>query len=58
MSAGNPDWLQAMSDSELKALVKELEERSEQFDTQTRSLVNDELRRRKMPTIGFGKSRY
>lgn len=51
-------WLRDMSDHELTALALELEERSEQFDATTRMQVNDELRHRKMPTLGFGRSRF
>jgi len=58
MTAGNPEWLRVMKDNELTALAKELEERAEQFDAATRQMVNDELRRRKMPTLGFGRSRF
>lgn len=58
MSAGNPDWLKDHTDEELLVIVREMEARAEQFDTPTRSLINDELRRRKLPTVGFGKSRY
>ena len=58
MSAGNPEWLRAMTNEELTAVAMELEARAEQFDSQTRQLVNDELRRRKLPTIGFGRSRF
>ncbi len=57
--AGSPeDWLREMSDSELDGIVHELEARAEQFDAKTRLQVNDELRRRKKPLIGFGTSRY
>jgi hypothetical protein len=52
------DWLRALADHELAALVIELEERAEQFSASTRQAVNDELRRRKMPLIGAGKSRH
>lgn len=58
MSAGRPEWLHGMSDQELLVVVAELEARAEQFDANTRLLVNDELRRRKLPTISFGKSRH
>lgn len=44
-------WLREMTDAELLAVVAELEERQEQFDTKTRSLFNDELRRRRMPLV-------
>jgi hypothetical protein len=52
------EWLRHLSDAELTALVEEVQERAEQFSAQTRSLINDELRRRKMPVIGVGKSRH
>lgn len=58
MSAGNPDWLKGHTDTELLAIAADLEARAEQFDSATRQLVNDELRRRKMPTIGVGTSRH
>lgn len=58
MAAGNPDWLRGMADDELLALVRELEHRAECFEAATRQLVNDELRRRKLPLIGFGTSRH
>lgn len=58
MSAGNPDWLKEHTDTELLAIAADLEARAEQFDSATRQLVNDELRRRKMPTIGVGTSRH
>lgn len=51
-------WLRSMRDDDLAVLVVELEARAEEFDTKTRSLVNDELRRRKMPLVGFGRSRH
>lgn len=40
-----------MTDAELAAIVAELEDREEFFDTKTRSQVNDELRRRHMPVV-------
>jgi ribosomal protein L29 len=52
------DRLRDLSDAELVALVVELEERAEQFDARTRLRVNDELRRRRLPLIGFGRSRH
>lgn len=58
MGSGNPDWLAGMTDDELLAVARELEARAEQFDAGTRLLVNDELRKRKMPLLGFGTSRY
>lgn len=52
------NWLRALSDAELNGVVAELEARAEQFSMQTRQLINDELRRRKMPILGVGKSRH
>jgi hypothetical protein len=52
------DYLRHLSDAELQVIVAELEERAEQFSSITRQLVNDELRWRKMPLIGAGKSRH
>jgi len=51
-------WLRQLPDAELAALVAELEERAEQFSMATRAAVNDELRRRKMPLLGVGRSRH
>lgn len=58
MSAGNPDWLKDHTDEELLAIVREMEARAEQFNSEARQIMNDELRRRKLPLIGFGTSRY
>lgn len=44
-------WLRSMTDAELIGLVAELETREEQFDAKVRQQVNDELRRRRLPTI-------
>lgn len=52
------DWLRKLSDAELAAVVAELEGRAEQFSADVRVQVNDELRRRRMPLIGFGRSRH
>lgn len=52
------DRLRYLTDSELAAVVQELEERAEQFSMQARQQVNDELRRRKWPLVGTGKSRH
>lgn len=52
------DWLRNLTEQELDALVKEVEARAEQFDSKVRVQINDELRRRKLPLIGFGKARY
>lgn len=46
------DWLRALTDDELEVLVAELGARAEQFDAKVRQQVNDELRRRRLPTIG------
>lgn len=51
------DWLREMTDEELMLTVQELESRAEQFSSETRMRFNDELRRRKMPLIGVGRSR-
>lgn len=58
MSAGNPDWLRGHTDAELLAIADDLASRAEQFDTATRQLINDELRRRKLPIIEIGRSRH
>lgn len=58
MAAGNPDWLRDMTDDEVLSVAAELEARAEQFNAATRQLVNDELRRRKLPLLGFGRSRH
>jgi hypothetical protein len=58
MGSGNPDWLRSHTDEELLAIAADLQERAECFDAGTRLLVNDELRRRKLPTIGVGTSRH
>lgn len=46
------------TDEELLDIARELEARAEQFDAKTRQVINDELRRRKLPLIGFGTSRF
>jgi hypothetical protein len=51
-------WLRGHTDAELLAIAAELEERAEQFSAATRQIMNDELRRRKLPLIGAGKSRH
>lgn len=43
------DWLRDMPDAELVVVAREIEARG--ADAKTRQLVNDELRRRKMPTL-------
>lgn len=58
MSAGNPDWLRHHSDEELLLLAAEMEARAEQFSPEARSVMNDELRRRRLPILGFGTSRH
>lgn len=52
------DWLRELTDTELVAVAGELQERAEEFDAKTRMLLNDELRRRRMPVIGVGRSRH
>jgi hypothetical protein len=42
-------WLRDMTDQELAVLASEVEER--EADPKTRQLVNDELRRRKLPPL-------
>lgn len=51
-------WLRGLSDTDLLAVAGELQDRAEQFDARTRMQVNDELRRRKMPIVGAGRSRH
>ena len=58
MGAGNPGWLRDHTDDELLVIAREMEVRAEQFDSNARQLMNDELRRRKLPIIGFGTSRF
>ena len=58
MGSGNPDWLKDHTDDELLAIAAEMEARAEQFDAGARQLMNDELRRRKLPVIGVGTSRF
>ena len=58
MSAGNPDWLKDHTDEELLSIAHEMETRAEQFSSEARMVMNDELRRRRMVTIGYGTSRY
>lgn len=50
--------LRSLSDAELLAVAEELQERAEQFDAQARMRINDELRRRKLPVVGAGRSRH
>lgn len=52
------DRLRGHTDAELQAIADELQDRAEQFDATTRMAVNDELRRRQLPLIGFGRSRH
>lgn len=58
MGAGNPDWLADHTDDEVLAIARDLEARAECFNAATRQLVNDELRKRKLPLIGAGTSRH
>lgn len=51
-------YLRSLTDEELAVVVAELEARAEQFDAKVRLQVNDELRRRHLPLIGFGKARH
>lgn len=45
------DRLKSMSDAELQAIVADVEQRAELFDTRIKSLINDELRRRRKKVI-------
>lgn len=54
----NNNRLSKHTDDELLAIAAELEARAEQFDANTRMQVNDELRRRRLPLIGTGTSRF
>lgn len=58
MGAGNPDWLRGHTDDEIQAIAQEMFERAEQFSAEARSLMNDELRRRRLPIISYGTSRH
>lgn len=58
MGAGNPEWLRGHTDTELLAMAAEMESRAEQFSPEARMLLNDELRRRKLPIIEIGRSRH
>lgn len=51
-------WLRSLSDADLLAVAGELQERAEQFSATARMRVNDELRRRKLPVVGTGRSRH
>lgn len=50
--------LRHLTDLELQIVAEELQDRAEEFDARARTQVNDELRRRKMPIIGAGRSRH
>lgn len=55
----NPgDRLRLHTDEELLIVAAELQERAEQFDAKTRQAINDELRRRRLPVVGMGRSRH
>lgn len=43
--------LRRMTDDEVWEIARELYWRAEQFDSRTRMIVNDELRRRHMPEV-------
>lgn len=58
MSAGNPDWLKDHTDDELLAIAQEMYERAEEFNSEARQIMNDELRRRKLAIVPLGKSRH
>lgn len=59
MSAGgNPDWLREHTDEELLVLAREMYDRREAMDSGVLSVLNDELRRRKLPPVGPGESRF
>lgn len=51
------DPLRYLTNTELAAVVEELEERAEQFDAKVRMQINDELRRRRLPTLNERKRR-
>lgn len=50
--------LRKHTDEELLNIAKELEARAEQFGAGVRQQVNDELRRRNLPLLGYGTSRF
>lgn len=56
--AQHPEWLREHTDDEILAIAADMEKRAECFDASARQAMNDELRRRKLPTIGYGTSRY
>ena len=56
--AQHPEWLREHTDDEILAIAADMEKRSECFDASARQAMNDELRRRKLPTLGYGTSRY
>jgi hypothetical protein len=58
MGAGNPDWLRRHTDEEIQAIAQEMFERAEQFNAEARMLLNDELRRRKLPIVEIGTSKH
>lgn len=43
--------LRGMTDNEVWEIARELYWRAEQFDSRTRMIVNDELRRRRLPEV-------
>lgn len=46
------DYLRELTDAELQAVAKEMDERHEQFTATVRQQINDEFRRRKLPLKG------
>ena len=52
MAESQEDRLRGLTDDELRAVVVEIEGRPDQFDQKVRTLVNDELRRRRWPLVG------
>ncbi len=58
MSAGNPDWLRDHTDAELLTLAREMEARAEEFTNDARLVLNDELRRRRLTVVSYGRARH
>lgn len=56
--AQHSEWLQEHTDKELLTIAYEMEMRAECFSPEARQAMNDELRRRKLPTLGTGTSRF
>lgn len=58
MGAGKQEWLKDHTDKEVLEIAHDMESRAEYFSAEARVIMNDELRRRKLPLLGYGKSRY